>query len=114
MAHNPGIVYFISAYHMVQCGYFKIGITRQPNHKQRIRQIQSHSPFAIIEVCIVKHQQPEILEQMVLKKFRRYRIRGEWFAITGPLDTAGRRQLSQEFEEKVKTFMIDNSDGEVY
>ena len=114
--NNNGFVYFISAYHMVPCGYFKVGITNTKSYKPRLNQIQSNSPFAITAITVVKHSSPIELEQLVLDRFKRYRIRGEWFCIT-PMHIHGYDKkivkASRIFERKVASFIKRHCDGEV-
>ena len=105
--NNQKYVYFVSAFHMVQCGYFKVGITS--NYKTRLQQIQSGSPFKIIAISIVTHSNPIYLEQAVLEEFKTYRIRGEWFCVYGD----NIKDQSIEFEKQVKAYMEENADGNI-
>jgi hypothetical protein len=109
-ADKKGYVYFISAYHMKACGYFKIGITNCKSYKPRMQQIQSCNPFYIIESCVVTHSKPYELEQAILKKFKEYRVRGEWFIVIPDRDDS---LTISEFEERVVKYMKKHSDGEV-
>jgi hypothetical protein len=113
---NSGLVYFISAYHMLPCGYFKVGITRCESHKTRIRQIQSNSPFYIVTSCVVEDDNPEELEQAILHEFRRYRIRGEWFAVIPHYHHEYDKDTviaSRKFELDVIGYMKKNCSGDV-
>lgn len=108
MEVKSGFVYFVSAYHMVPCGYFKVGITRKTSFKPRIHQIQCNSPFCVVTCCVVRHSDPEGLESLILDRFKRYRIRGEWFALT-PMHIHGFDEnvvrASRIFEKKVSRVM---------
>ena len=104
---NKNCVYLIGAFHMVQCGYYKVGISNQ--YKNRINQIQSCSPFAILEISVVEHSKPYELEQMILSEFSSFRIRGEWFCMRGKLI----KEESEAFEKAVKNFMESHCDGMV-
>ena len=116
MKKAKGYVYFVSAMHMIACGYFKVGITNNTSYKPRISQIQSNSPFLICIARVVTHSVPENLERMVLEEFKQHRIRGEWFAPTmfscANLDETDNQRYAR-FESDVLRFMAENCDGEV-
>jgi hypothetical protein len=67
-------------------------------------------------VCVVEHSRPEDLEALVLDEFKRFRIRGEWFAMSDQYIHGydkGEDEASRDFERTVKDFMLLNSDGKV-
>lgn len=100
-------VYFVAGDHYAYTGYFKVGVTG--DFKSRKQQIQSHSPFHILTVCVVEHSEPEVLEAAVLREFTHEHIRGEWFMVR----SHETHQASCIFADAVKNFMFENCDGEV-
>lgn len=104
-------VYLISAYHMIPCGYLKIGITQ--NFKARKAQIQSCSPFEIIVECVVEAEFPYELEQRILDEFKQHRIRGEWFSVYSHIDDDDVVKKTYLLIKEIKKFMVRNSDGRI-
>jgi hypothetical protein len=100
-------VYLLSAYHMIPCGYLKIGITQ--NFKNRASQIQSSSPFYIITECVVESEDPFSLEQDILSEFKQYRIRGEWFSVYSRIGDDDVVKKSYLLTKKIKKYMVKNS-----
>ena len=107
-----GFVYFVSAYHMNPCGYFKVGVTCLDSYKPRICQLQSASPMHLMVVCIVTDSNPYRLENLFLEEFRRYRIRGEWLSVSEN-PKQGLYELSHEIETAGRSFLCSSCDGEI-
>lgn len=105
-------VYLISTYHMNPCGYLKIGITQDFNSRRS--QLQSGSPFLIINECLVETDNPFQLEQNILFKFKQYRIRGEWFSIYSHCDSDDVVKKTYLLIKKIKKFMVRNSIRRIY
>jgi len=104
-------VYLLSAYHMKPCGYLKIGITQ--DFKARKAQIQSSSPFYIITECVVESDDPYLLEQNILSKFKQHRIRGEWFSVYSHIGDDDVVKKTYLLIKKIKKYMIKNSVGRI-
>jgi len=109
-------VYLATTDHYSFAGYFKVGITS--DYQSRRSQIQSNSPFHIMMYCVVTHSNPYELEQLILEKYKRYRIRGEWLTVQ-PKYCADKpngfrvHKLSERFADAVSKFMMTHCDGDV-
>jgi len=70
----PMAVYLIR---MAGTDYYKIGVSR--NAKVRLACIQSSSPFAVVLLRSVEHENALGVEQAIHEALIDYRVRGEWF-----------------------------------
>ena len=110
MPIDKKMVYFVGGWHMNPVGYYKVGISA--NVKIRIHQIQTHSPFLILPIVVVKHKNAAWLEQAVLDEFKSNRIRGEWFYVL----CESKKKVNETtgiFCDSVKKFMLENGGKEV-
>lgn len=60
--------------------YIKIGISKH-SPKTRIRQLQTGNPQKIKLLKYYRRKDYKELEKFLHKKFRRYRVNGEWFDV---------------------------------
>ena len=61
--------------------HIKIGISESPNH--RLSEMQIGNPSKLRIYCIIKGG--AYLEKKLQDRFKKYKIRGEWFKLTGEL-----------------------------
>ena len=72
--HPNSSVYFIK---IKDTNYYKIGVSQ--NIKRRIRDIRSFIPFEIELINIVKTNIAYDVEYELMKSFKQYQMKGEWF-----------------------------------
>lgn len=76
----PGVIYFI------QCGDFpivKVGYTHSPCIAKRFTSLQTSSPFKLKTLLEVEGWLEQELD--LHSRFRKLRIRGEWYRLEGEL-----------------------------
>lgn len=61
-------------------GYYKIGMTRHPY--TRMKEFGVKLPFRTELIQVIETDNPEVLERSLHYKYRKQRIRGEWFKLT--------------------------------
>lgn len=77
-------VYFIAGENYAHTGYFKVGVSK--SYRKRVKQISSNVPFGITTYCAIDCEDESTalrIEQQVLREFKEYRIKGEWFFAYG-------------------------------
>jgi hypothetical protein len=70
---------YVYAIRMKDTDYVKIG--KADTIKQRLNELQCGNPVELIVEQIFETNDPRDLESRCLRKLRKYRIRGEWYAI---------------------------------
>lgn len=65
-------------------GFIKIGFAKNP--EKRLASLQTGSPAELILHASFETEHPKIHEKMIHRRFRRFRVRGEWFDV--PLEKA--------------------------
>lgn len=67
--------------YLLQCGeFYKIGVG--DNVAQRVKQIQTATPYQVLHLLTLPSKRPYLLEHAMHTRFASKRVRGEWFALT--------------------------------
>lgn len=70
---KPGYVYLLQS----QSGHYKIGLTKNPEHRAKTFGIQL--PFEVEFICLIQTEDMPTLETELHTRFADKRVNGEWF-----------------------------------
>ena len=87
--------------------YFKIGLTSRTG-KKRAQDLFTSNPSDLSVLAEYETPHAALLEQCLLKHYRRFRIKGEWFSEASELNHTSFLEMCEKYNSNLMLLAKDN------